>query len=118
MGRVAVGVLPELPLSGQAIIWGAPLPGQAVPVRLPAQAVGAIVGVSSLGLWAAGTVPSLGVGPAQGAGLELQHTERVSGHRDNRETSVLLGLPPHQAQARASISWEEKTEVVPPLPLL
>lgn len=48
----------------------------------------------------------------------LQHTERMSGYRDGRETLVLLGLPPHQAQARASISWEEKTEVVPPLPLL
>lgn len=67
VGRVAVDVLPELPLSGQPIIWGVPLPGQAVPVRLPVQDVGAIAGVPSLGLWAAGTVPSLGAGPTQGA---------------------------------------------------
>lgn len=30
----------------------------------------------SLGLQAAGAVLSLGAGPAQGAGLELQHAER------------------------------------------
>lgn len=91
---------------------------------------GALAEVPSLGLRAAGTVPSLGAGPVEGAGLELQHAERgwqASGTVGRPQSCWECPSTRHVWEQAPALGWptvaigitrEEATEAALPLALL